>query len=59
MEERVDVMTDYQMRTLMNMIIEIVLKGKNKKEIVTRLLAIRDGKLNSDDLCFDENDEED
>ena len=53
MEDRVDVMTDYQMRTMINMIVEIVMKGKDKREIVTRLLAIRDGKLDFDDLDLD------
>ena len=50
MEERVDVMTDYQMRTLVNMIISIVgdtLKQDNptRKELLEKLKAIRDGKL--------------
>ena len=50
MEERVDVMTDYQMRTLVNMIISIVgdtIKQDNpsRKELLDKLRAIRDGKL--------------
>ena len=50
MEERVDVMTDYQMRTLLNMIISIVgdtIKQDNpsRKELLDKLRAIRDGKL--------------
>ena len=53
MEERAEIMTDYQMRTMINMIVEIVMKGKDKREIVTRLLAIRDGKLDFDDLDLD------
>ena len=39
MEERVDVMTDYQMRTLVNMIIT------NVEDAIEKLKAIRDGKL--------------
>ena len=54
MEDRMDVMTDYQMRTLMNMIIEIVMKGKNKKETVARLLAIRDGEPDFKDSDFND-----
>ena len=53
MEERAEIMTDYQMRTMINMIVEIVMKGKDKREIVTRLLAIRDGNLDFDDLDLD------
>ena len=50
MEERADVMTDYQMRTLVNMIISIVgdtIKKDNptRKELLEKLRAIRDGKL--------------
>ena len=50
MEERVDGMTDYQMRTLVNMIISIVgdtIKPDNpsRKELLDKLRAIRDGKL--------------
>ena len=50
MEERADVMTDYQMRTLVNMIISIVgdtIKQDNpsRKELLDKLRAIRDGKL--------------
>ena len=33
MEERIDVMTDYQMRTLMNMIITIVDDTEKKEDI--------------------------
>ena len=48
--ERADVMTDYQMRTLVNMIISIVgdtVKQDNptRKELLDKLRAIRDGKL--------------
>ena len=45
MEERVDVMTDYQMRTLLNLIIEIVEENQDRpKKILEKLIAIRDGK---------------
>ena len=45
MEERVDVMTDYQMRTLVNLIMSIVRDTPDRKEILKKLKAIRDGKL--------------
>ena len=45
MEERMDVMTDYQMKTLMNMIITIVEDTDKKEDIKKKLIAIRDGKL--------------
>ena len=45
MEERVDVMTDYQMRTLLNLIIKIVEENQDKpKKILETLIEIRDGK---------------
>jgi len=49
MEERMNVMTDYQMRTLLNMIITIVDKEESKEDLKKRLIEIRDGKV------FDEN----
>ena len=45
MEERVEIMTDYQMRTLLNMIITIVDKEENKEDLKKRLIEIRDGKV--------------
>ena len=45
MEERADAMTDYQMRTLMNMVIAIVNDVEKKEDAVKKLKAIRDGKL--------------
>ena len=45
MEERTDVMTDYQIRTLLNMIITIVDKEENKEDLKKRLIEIRDGKV--------------
>ena len=45
MEERIDVMTDYQMRTLVNMIITIVEDAAKKEDAIEKLKAIRDGKL--------------
>ena len=45
MEERADIMTDYQMRTLLNMIITIVDDSEKKEDIKQKLLAIRDGKI--------------
>ena len=50
MEERADVITDYQVRTLFNMIISIVgdtIKQDNpsRKELLDKLRSIRDGKL--------------
>ena len=45
MEERVNVMTDYQMRTLLNMIITIVDDSEKKEEIKQKLIAIRDGEI--------------
>ena len=44
LEERVDVMTDFQMRTLMNLIIEIVRQVDKKEDVIEKLVAIRDGK---------------
>ena len=49
MEERMDVMTDYQMRTLLNMIITIVDKEENKEDLKKRLIEIRDGKVFDDE----------
>ena len=40
-----DVMTDYQMRTLLNMIITIVDKEENKENLKKKLIEIRDGKV--------------
>ena len=46
MEERVEnIMTDYQMRTLVNMLIAIVQEAPQKEDAVEKLKAIRDGKL--------------
>ncbi|MCL2010309.1 MAG: hypothetical protein FWG71_07145 [Synergistaceae bacterium] len=45
MEERADVMTDYQMRTLVNLIMSIVRDTPDRKELLRKLKAIRDGKL--------------
>ena len=49
MEERLDVMTDYQMKTIVNLIITIVKDtlddGPKEKELLGKLRAIRDGKL--------------
>ena len=45
MEERADTMTDYQMRTLLNMIITIVDKEESKEDLKKRLIEIRDGKV--------------
>ena len=45
MEERVDNMTDYQMRTLLNMIITIVKEVDKKEDVIEKLIEIRDGKL--------------
>ena len=49
MEERADIMTDYQMRTLMNLIISIVQDAKKLKspleEIEEKLIEIRDGEF--------------
>ena len=45
MEERAAVMTDYQMRTLLNMIITIVKEVDKKEDVIEKLIEIRDGKL--------------
>ena len=46
MEARGDVMTDYQMRTLLNLIIKIVKENRDKPdEILKTLLEIRDGEF--------------
>ena len=45
MEERLDVMTDYQMRTIINMIISIVRDTEKKEDIEEKLIAIRDGQF--------------
>jgi len=49
MEERADIMTDYQMRTLMNLIISIVQDAKKSnsplEEIEEKLIEIRDGEF--------------
>ena len=43
MEERIDVMTDYQMRVILNMIIDIVREKKDPEKVIERIIAIRDG----------------
>ena len=43
MEERMDVMTDYQMRVILNMIIDIVREKKDPEKVIERIIAIRDG----------------
>jgi len=48
MEERIDVMTDYQMRALINMIITIVDDTEKKEDIKKKLVAIRDNKVAED-----------
>ena len=45
MEERVEVMTDYQMRTLISMIITVMEGPARKEDAIEKLKAIRDGKL--------------
>ena len=47
MVERAEVMTDYQMRTLLNMIITIVDDSEKKEEVKQKLIAIRDGEFAS------------
>ena len=59
LEERVDVMTDYQMRTVVNMIITIVRDtlddNPKKQELLGKLKAIRDGKLDEYEAAEEEN----
>jgi len=47
MEERMDVLTDYQLRTLINLIISIVRDAKKAKipweDVEEKLIEIRDG----------------
>ena|GEM_PF-5487275 len=43
-KSRADVMTDYQMRTLVNLIIEIARQVDKKEDLIEKLVAIRDGK---------------
>ena len=43
MEERIDIMTDYQMRVILNMIIDIIREKKDPEKIIERIIAIRDG----------------
>ena len=49
MEERADIMTDYQMKTLMNLVISIVQDAKKSnsplEEIEEKLIEIRDGEF--------------
>ena len=51
MEERVEVMTDYQLRFIVNLILKVVREGldskKDPEKIIQEIEAIRDGKLES------------
>ena len=43
MEERADVMTDFQAKMMLNMIIDIVREKKDPEKVIERLIEIRDG----------------
>jgi len=43
MEERADVMTDFQARMMLNMVIDIVREKRDPEKIIERIIAIRDG----------------
>ena len=53
LEERADVMTDYQMRTVVNMMImmanDTLKSHPEKQELLEKMIAVRDGKI--DDLA--------
>ena len=52
MEERVEVMTDYQLRFIVDLILKVVREGldskKDPEKIIQEIEAIRDGKLESE-----------
>ena len=49
-EVNAEVMTDYQMRTIINLIIDVVREKRDPEKIIARLKAIRDGKDEEDDV---------
>ena len=52
MEERVEIMTDYQLRFIVNLILKVVREGleskKDPEKIIREIEAIRDGKIESE-----------
>ena len=48
-EERIDIMTDYQMRTVVNMMImmanDTLKSHPEKQELLEKMIAVRDGKI--------------
>jgi hypothetical protein len=48
--EGVGVMTDYQMRVLLNLIIDLVKEKRDPEKVIARLVAIRDGKADIEEM---------